>query len=83
LLFGINGDSESQSRIDAFVRRHGVTFPIVHDRDTQGLFNYPPHVGLPYPRDVVVGRDLRIRSIKRVFRVDEQAHEIESLLAEP
>jgi len=40
-------------------------------------FQFPPGVGYPFPRDVVIGKDLTVRAIKSSFDAL-----IEQLLAE-
>jgi hypothetical protein len=82
LVFGIHG-GEQTALLEDFVEQTGVTFPIVQDSGTRGLFAYPPGSNYPYPRDVVVGRGLRIKSIKNSFNAAEMAELVEALLAEP
>lgn len=64
------------------MRQTGVTFPILQDRGTQYRVAFPRGVGYPYPRDVVVGKDLRIHAIRNSFNVTEVRALVERLLAE-
>ncbi len=81
LVYGLHsGDSPSQ--IADFIKQTGVTFPIVADQNTLSQLAFPEGVGYPYPRDVVIGKDLKIRSIRNSFSVDETEALIQALLAE-
>ena len=81
LVFGIHpGDPESL--VQDFIEQTGVTYPIVRDQSTRGLYAYPPGTNFPYPRDVVVGKDGTIRSIKNSFNAQEMRTLVEQLLAE-
>ncbi len=71
---------EDPLMLDLFVAQTGVTFDIVRDEGTLGQLNYPPGVGFPYPRDVVVGPDLTLRAIKNSVDVDEMTALIDELL---
>jgi len=68
--------------VQNFIEQTGITFPVVGDQGTLYDFSYPQGVGYPYPRDVVIGKDLRIRSIKNSFNVQEMDALIQTLLAE-
>ena len=65
-----------------FIEQTGITFPVVADNNTLYQFSYPSGVGYPYPRDIVIGKDLTVRSIKNSFNVAEMDALIQSLLAE-
>ena len=80
-VYGIYS-SESEADLADFAQQTGVTFPLVQDQGTISSLAYPPGTSYPYPRDVVVGRDLRVRSIRNSFNIDELTAEIEALLAE-
>jgi len=69
-------------QLEDFVEQTGVTFPIVEDRGSISLLAFPEGVGYPYPRDVVVGPDLRIRSIRNSFNLAKMQTLVESLLEE-
>lgn len=56
--------------------------PVIESRGTLGLFAYPQGVGYPYPRDVVIGKDGTVRSIKNSFHVEEMRALVAELLAE-
>ncbi len=82
-VVGVYRPSEAGDLVDDFREQTGITFPLVADGDdTLSLLAFPPGVGSPYPRDVVVGKDLRIRSIRNSFELDELTFLIEELLAE-
>ncbi len=82
LVFGLHpGDPAEQ--VAAFVEQTGVTFPILTDANyTRSMFSWPDGVGYPYPRDIVIGKDGRVASIKNSFNVDEMDALITGLLAE-
>lgn len=82
LVFGLYS-GESQSSLDDFAEQTGVTFPLVKDKGTLYAFAFPEGVGYPYPRDVVIGKDLTVRSIKNSFDSNEMEALIQQLLAEP
>lgn len=80
-VFGVHpGDPPAQ--VAAFVEQTGVSFPILADQGTLSEIAFPEGVGYPYPRDVVIGKDLRVRSIRNSFNAAETRALIESLLAE-
>ena len=60
-----------------------MTFPLLPHQGTLGQFAFPPGVGYPYPRDIVVGKDGTVHSIRNSFDVDEMTALIDALLAEP
>jgi hypothetical protein len=74
------GDDPAQ--LNDFVAQTGITFPVVHAQNTRGLFSFPAGVGYPYPRDVVIGKDRRIRAIKNSFNPVEMDTLVQSLLQE-
>lgn len=74
------GDDAAQ--LGDFIAQTGITLPVVNGQGTLSKFAFPPGVGYPYPRDVVVGKDLRVRSIKNSFNVDDTRQLVEQLLAE-
>ena len=82
LVYGIH-PNESPQQLAAFLEQTGVSFPVVGDTSTKGQFAFPPGVGYPYPRDVVIGKDLTVRSIKNSFNVAEMDSLIQQLLLEP
>lgn len=81
LIFGIH-PGDPQPLVDDFIEQTGVTFPIVSDQGTLRSFDFPTGVGFPYPRDVVIGKDLTVRSIKNSFDVGEVDTLVQQLLAE-
>jgi len=81
LVYGLHSGETPQKLAD-FIEQTGITFPVLHSNGTLGRFSYPPGVGYPYPRDVVIGKDLTIRSIKASFDAGEMEALVEALLAE-
>jgi len=73
---------EDPGLLAAFVAQTGITYPVVDSHGTLSRFAYPPGVGYPYPRDVVIGKDRTIRSIKNSFNVDDLDALVQTLLAE-
>lgn len=83
LVFGLYRNSENPSLLSDFREQTGVTFPFVADLNgTLSLLAFPPGVGYPYPRDVVIGKDLTVHSIKNSFDVAEMDALIQQLLRE-
>lgn len=78
-MFGLN-NGDAADELAAFMAQTGVTFPILDSRGTAGLFNYPPGVGYPYPRDIVIGPDLQVLSIRNSFNESEIRTLIRNLL---
>lgn len=82
LVYGVHS-GEDPAQLDDFIEQTGVSFPIIGDEgNTLYAFDYPEGVGYPYPRDVIVGPDLTIHSIKNSFDVDEAEALIQDLLAD-
>ena len=81
LVYGLHGNEPAQLLAD-FVEQTGVTYPVLYHNGTQGKFDYAPGVGYPYPRDVVIGKDGTVRSIKNSFDIQEMDALIQQLLAE-
>lgn len=81
LVFGIH-PGDPPELVKDFIEQTGLTFPVVADEDTLYQFSFPSGVGYPYPRDVVIGKDLRVRSIKNSFNQAEMDTLIQTLLAE-
>jgi hypothetical protein len=81
IVFGLH-PGEDPSILADFVAQTGITFPVVDSHDTLSRFAYPPGVGYPYPRDVVIGKDMTIRSIKNSFNIEELDGLVQTLLAE-
>ena len=80
-MYGVQS-GESASLVAAFVEQTGITFPVVSGGGTLRLFDFPPGVSYPYPRDIVIGKDLRVRSIRNSFNVQEMDALVQQLLAE-
>lgn len=81
LVYGLH-PAEDPGLLAAFVEQTGITFPLKGDQNTLGRFAYPSGVGYPFPRDVVIGKDLTIRLIKNSFNVDDLDALVQTLLAE-
>ncbi len=82
LVYGIH-PNESPQQLEAFLEQTGISFPVLADVNSKNQFAFPPGVGYPYPRDVVIGKDLTVRSIKNSFNVPEMEGLIQQLLLEP
>ena len=65
-----------------FIQQTGISMPVVDSRGTLSAFAFPPGVGYPYPRDVIIGRDGVISSIKNSFNIEENELLVTELLAE-
>ncbi len=81
LVYGIH-PGEPVDLLADFREQTGVTFPLLPDEATLRQFAFPPGVGYPYPRDIVVDKNLRVRSIKNSFHPEEMEALIQQLLAE-
>jgi len=81
LVYGLHGGEPAKELTD-FIEQTGVTYPILTSNGTAYQFTYAPGVGYPYPRDVVIGKDGTIRSIKNSFDIAEMTALIEELVAE-
>lgn len=79
LVYGIHPGDPAEMVAD-FIEQTGVTYPILSNNSTKGLFNFPGGVGYPYPRDIVIDKDLKVRSIKNSFNVEEMDALIQSLI---
>ena len=81
VVYGIHQDEPADQLAD-FVEQTGITFPVIADEGTLSKLDFPIGVGYPYPRDVVVGKDLKIHAIKNSFDVTEMNTLIQKLLEE-
>ena len=81
LVYGLH-PNEDPGQVDAFVKQTGIPFPVTPSQGTLSKFAFPPGVGYPYPRDIVIGKDLRVRSIKNSFNVAEMDSLVKKLLKE-
>ena len=83
LVFGIHRPSEQPNLLDDFRQQTGVTYPFASDvPGTLSLLAFPQGVGYPYPRDVVIGKDLTVHAIRNSFDVVEMDALVERLLRE-
>lgn len=80
-MYGLYSN-EAPQILQAFEDQTGVTFPLLQSQGTLGKFAYPPGTGYPFPKDVVIGKGLVVRSIKGSFNSEELVPLIESLVAE-
>jgi len=77
------GGGEPSDLLADFQKQTGVSFPIVRDpNETLRKFAFPQGVGYPYPRDVVIDKNLVVRDIKNSFNAAEMDKLVSSLLAE-
>ena len=84
MIYGLHSPSESPTLVANFVEQTGISYTVMADQNyTKGSFAFPPGSGFPYPRDVVIGKDLTIRLIKSSFDVAEMDQLIQRLLNEP
>ena len=82
LVYGVHGGEDPQT-IKNFIKQTGVSFPIVVDQgNTLNQFAFPAGVGYPYPRDIVIGKDLKVRAIRNSFNVGEMSQLVDALLKE-
>lgn len=82
-VFGVYS-GEDPGQIQDFSAQIGVGFPLINDPEN-GLsqFAFPPGVGFPYPRDIVIDRSGTVRAIRNSFNVEEMTALVEALIAEP
>jgi peroxiredoxin len=73
---------EDDTTLDAFQAQTAVTFPLVWDEGTYGLYAWPSALS-PFPRQVLIGRDGRVRYLASEHRADELRAAVEEALAEP
>ncbi len=81
LVYGVYS-GEDPAAIADFKEQTGVTFPLLQDTGSFSTLAFPAGVGFPYPRDVIIGKDLSIRSIRNSFNPEESDALIVELLAE-
>jgi hypothetical protein len=81
LVVGLH-QGENPELLNNFIEQTGVTYPIIRDNSTLGRFEFPPGVGYPYPRDIVIGKDLTVHSIKSSFNFEEMDNLVRSLLSQ-
>ncbi len=81
-MYGLHPSGEDPGLLADFVAQTGISFPVMSGQNTRMRFAYPPGVQYPYPRDVVIGKDLTIRSIKNSFNIDDLDALVQTLLAE-
>lgn len=62
-----------------FVKKHGLTFPVVVDVDGSTAKRYAPEA---VPTNLVIGRDGRIRYLRAGFEEDDLRQAIDAALKE-
>jgi len=82
-VIGIYGKSEKAGSLSSFIKQNGITFRTVKDvNDSLLQVKFPPGVNAPYPREVIVDKNLTIRSLRSSFNVKEVDAIIQKLLKE-
>ncbi len=81
LVYGLH-DGEPPDLVEDFVEQTGVSFPVIPGEATRAEFAFPIGNGYPYPRDVVVDKDLRVRAIRNSFDAAEMSGLVATLLSE-
>lgn len=81
LAYGVHS-GESPDQLEDFIEQTGITMPLIQDASTLYLFSFDDGVGYPYPRDVVIGKDGTIHSVRNSFNAEEMEALVEALLAE-
>ncbi len=86
MVLGISGSglfgSESAATVGAFVEQTGVTFPVLLGDVSYFDYANPDGSISPFPLDVIIDQQGRIRYLRHEFDGDAMASEIERLLAE-
>ncbi|MGH7437943.1 MAG: peroxiredoxin family protein [Polyangiaceae bacterium] len=71
LVLGVAMDGpESSAEVPAFVKRHGVTFPVVLDDDSRIASLYDPKKSMPL--SVLIGRDGRISVVREGYNPGDE-----------
>jgi len=82
LVYGLH-PGENAKQLADFIKQTGITFPVKSDvAGTLSSFAFPPGVNYPYPRDVIVDKNLKVRAIRNSFNVKEVEALVKKLLAE-
>jgi peroxiredoxin len=82
LVYGLH-PGENPKQLSDFIKQTGVTFPVVSDTGgTLNSFAFPSGVSYPYPRDVIIGKDLTVRAIRNSFNVTAVDTLVQQLLKE-
>ncbi len=73
---------ETPEALDDFRAQTGVTFPFAFDENwTLYSIGFDDAGYSPYPRDVLIGKDLTILAIRSEFEPDEWVRLVEEALA--
>jgi len=85
LVIGLNPGGltgQDQKYMADYANNLGLTFPIARDLNgTYGMYVGTDKIA-PFPLDVVVGRDGRVRTVSRDFDVDALRAEVLAALSE-
>lgn len=79
LVYGLHGDDQPDIVAD-FVEQTGVTFPI-HFTTTINAFDFTT-VGYPFPRQVIIGKDRRVRELRNHLDIASLQQLLDALLDE-
>ncbi len=86
MVLGVSGNglfgSESTATVSAFVEQTGVTFPVLLGDTSYFDYANPDGSISPFPLDVIIDREGRIRYLRHEFDGDAMVQEIERLLAQ-
>ncbi len=80
MVYGLHG-GESDELIADFIAQTGITFPVLFGPFSIGAFAFTT-VGYPFPRQVVIGKDRTIRSLRNDLDIPSLTQEVQRLLAE-
>ena len=73
------GFNESEETLDSFMEETGVTFEVVWDQSTYGMYDWPVAPS-PFPRQVLIGTDGKITYLASEHRPDDLVAAIEAAL---
>lgn len=82
VVWGI-ASMEPDSQVRRFVEQHGITFPVLLDRDGSVNRQYAQEMAFPsaaYPQDWVIGTDGVVVYANNGFELDAMVHAIETEL---
>jgi hypothetical protein len=80
VVYGLHG-GEPENLVADFVAQTGVTFPVMFGQFSITAFAFPS-VGYPFPRQVVIGKDRTIRSLRNDLDIPSLRAEVVRLLGE-
>ncbi len=80
---GIYNTSEVAKDVAGFIKQNGLTFRMVKDvNKTYNKVKFPHGVLAPYPREIIVDKNLTIRALRSSFNIKEVDSIIQKLLKE-